>query len=376
MAIDYGTQRLVGGGPSPGPGAAVTGIAGSMRQRGAPLGWAQQLNPNLVTPAGNMYGYAGRQPYRRLDFPAPAAPPGNLPPSDTTTQTGQGGGQGLLPGASPGQVGQAQGIGRTPTNDAIQKPTPDPLPTSNRPQQTNGVLPGMEGGSKTPIGAVPGAPTATNLPIGVNANAVPPAAWNTPQGILDAMNKRHATINQPMKVPPPDPMYRALNPNGAPMPRPGGDTTQQFNSNFQPTGATAFSRLAQQALDRHLYGQKGVDLQNMPKSFTIADFNNAAQTNPVLAAQMLGKGGQAYKDAIMKANGWSNYQMNQFINAYASGVEPGITQSNLTAAGFTPERFGTNTLTPPAPPPPTNQPPAPPPATGGGTEAGFGYFDP
>jgi hypothetical protein len=155
---------------------------------------------------------------------------------------------------------------------------------------------------------------------------------------------------------------------GAPKPPAGGDTTQQFATNFQPTGSSAFSRMVQQGLARQQYGQKGVDLQNMPTNFTIADFNNAAQTNPTLAVQMAGKGGQAYRDAIRKANGWSNLQMNQFINAYGSGVEPGITQENLTAAGFTPDRFGTNSLTPAAPPPV----PAPAP----GPDPGYGYFDP
>jgi hypothetical protein len=215
---------------------------------------------------------------------------------------------------------------------------------------------------KTPVGSTPQTGVGAGLQYGY------PSTLLHPNGVTNANDTTPS-------------WYAPI--SGAPKPPAGGDTTQKFSTNFQPTGSTAFSKMVQQALDRQQYGQKGVDLQNMPTSFTIADFNNTAQTNPVLAQQMLAKGGQAYRDAVMKANGWTNLQMNQFINAYGSSVEPGITQQNLTEAGFTPDRFGTNTLTPvvSAPPPPVNQPAPPPPASTGatadqGTEPGYGYFSP
>ena len=147
----------------------------------------------------------------------------------------------------------------------------------------------------------------------------------------------------------------------------GGDTTGQFATNFAGAPGSAFTT----AVNAGKYGVAGDRLRNLPTYFTVADFNTVAKTNPVLAEQMSAKGGQAYRDAIMKANGWSNLQMNQFINKWGSGALPGITKENLLAAGMDPSRFGTyGQAPPPAPPAPAPAPaPAPPPS-------GYGYFDP
>lgn len=92
-----------------------------------------------------------------------------------------------------------------------------------------------------------------------------------------------------------------------------------------PTGQAFLANLSK-------YGQAGVDSWNSnPQSFSINDFNRIAQTNPVMAEQMLAAGGQNYRNAVMGANGWDNNKMNTFINTYGSGALPGF--KGYTGAG-------------------------------------------
>jgi len=102
-------------------------------------------------------------------------------------------------------------------------------------------------------------------------------------------------------------------------------SNQAFSARFQPTGANTQSAELQHALaSGRLTGSYAQNLANMPQSFTPAQFNQVAQQNPVLAVQMAAQGDQSYRNAIMQQNGWDGSQMNNFINAYGSGAQPGF----------------------------------------------------
>ena len=164
--IDYGTQRFIRNSGAPRP---VGQLAASMNNTGARVG---ELNPGLVVPGGNVQAQNVGQPMRRLDYGAPlAAPPpnpGNLPPSSTTTQTGQGGGQSQIVGASEGQQGQAQGVGRQPGTSATMpvytgSVHPADPGTAHRAPGTSSTMP-VNTSTSRPQRRCSGSPTSGSTP--------------------------------------------------------------------------------------------------------------------------------------------------------------------------------------------------------------------
>lgn len=381
--INFGTSRYVA--PAAPPNPNTNALTQSMLKQKAEVGG---LNPNLVTPS--TLGTQVPQPMRQLDYSntSGVAPPNNLPPSDTTTQTGQGGGQSAVPGASQGQPGQATGLGGNPVGSAGGAPgAPIPKPPAGTIQDPR----------RPPTGAVaPPDPSTTSWwdqlhQASANPQGIKPLVDATGHPIPQTQIRMDAAghpINigsvQSYKSSGPDTWYGSL--SGAPQAPTGGDTTQHFNTansiasqSQSPTGQKFLANIGK-------YGQSAANnYLSMPQSFTVADFNNVAQSNPTLAVQMLGQGGQAMQDAIRKNNNWTQQQMNQFINAYGSGAMPGVNQQNLTAAGYT-GGFGpgytppatTPTTPTPTPAPPGAPAPVSPPTTTAspGAQQGFGYFDP
>ncbi|MGN6589881.1 MAG: hypothetical protein ACTHKE_06295 [Sphingomicrobium sp.] len=103
-----------------------------------------------------------------------------------------------------------------------------------------------------------------------------------------------------------------------------------YSSQFMPTGANTQSAELQHALaSGRLQGSYAQGLSQMPQSFSPAQFNQVAGQNPVLAEAMAAQMPQAGRNAIMAQNGWSNDQMNNFLNAYGSGAQPGFGPAQL-----------------------------------------------
>jgi hypothetical protein len=100
---------------------------------------------------------------------------------------------------------------------------------------------------------------------------------------------------------------------------------------FGGTGTTPYATsFSKSTFDPSRYGAAGAAQYNaLPQSFSVSDFNKISGANPALATQMLAAGGQSYKDAVAKANGWSTDQMNQFINTNGSGALSGFTPQAL-----------------------------------------------
>jgi hypothetical protein len=401
--ISFNTSKYVrtpAGTPAP-----VAPLASSMQRQGAQVG---ALNPNLVTPS--TLSQPVRQPTRTLDYTDPAGTrrSSTLPPSSTTTQTGQGGGQSTIPGPSVGQPGQSTGLGGNPAGSAGGAPGPNPGPNTqpgapppagaSRPRVTT-PAPAAPPDPQSPFqqlqGPNTGAPAvnAAGQQIDAAGHVIqtdPNATHLDANGNMVKANGSVVSYNADPNKQQPD-WYGSnsgweIGPNGlprivgTPTAPTGGDSSQQFTtaayrSAQTPTGANWLKNIGK-------YGTAAANTYlSQPGAYTVADFNQVAQSNPVMAVQMIASGGQAYMDAIMKANGWTKQQINQFINSYGSGALPGITNQGLTAAGYTGNFGGGYHPAPPPPPPPTNTPappPPPPPAATatGGTEAGFGYFDP
>ena len=74
---------------------------------------------------------------------------------------------------------------------------------------------------------------------------------------------------------------------------------------------------AQGGLRYGLTPQRAAIMQSMPQSFTVSGFNQTAKTDPGKAFDMLRQGGQPLMTAVMQANGWTQEQLNQFINQQA-----------------------------------------------------------
>lgn len=68
-----------------------------------------------------------------------------------------------------------------------------------------------------------------------------------------------------------------------------------------------------------------------PVSFSPAQFHTVMGQDPALALQMLSAGGQQYSNAVMQNMGWTNDQMNQFIN--------NTSYNTPSAGGWTPQNI-------------------------------------
>lgn len=255
--------------------------------------WGQNAGQGL------MFGLGG-QP--QFGWEAPNLQGGPLP-----GQTGSGGAMTLPPGWATGLPGQAPNMPGAPSG------VPPPGWTSGS------LTPGTPGGSvtSTPVGTTaPVSPGSTPQPNSASpsnsapapVNAVPPAPVGTP------------TLNKPLLTD-----NKAAVAGAAPLTF-GGAGSQPF-ATANSTATQSQTPAGQQFLaNLSKYGSAAAaNYLNTPQSFTVNDFNKAAGANPALSTQMLASGGQAYKDAVMQANGWSPEQMNQFINTNGSGALSGYT---------------------------------------------------
>ncbi len=207
------------------------------------------------------------------------------------------------------------------------------FPYANMPQQLQASMQMPQGGTYprfgNALGGMPGG--LPQLPNGQMPQLPAGGAGQSPQqagmmnsqlgALMSAMNGMGGGTGGAQQPPPG--MDQA---NFGPSPPiPQGGSNQQFNtansvaSQMQsPTGRTFLANLSK-------YGPAGVaKFLSTPQSFSVADFNKVAATNPVLAAQMQAAGGQNYRNAIMQGNGWNNYQNNSFINANGAGALPGF----------------------------------------------------
>lgn len=117
-----------------------------------------------------------------------------------------------------------------------------------------------------------------------------------------------------------------------------GHGTTPFSTAFAgppPGQGSTFGNLVRSNLSA--YGPAGQAYANMPKSFTVDQFNSVAPRNAAFAQDMLAAGGQQFRNAVMQANGWDNATMNAFINAanYGDlGGTRGFTKANLGMLGL------------------------------------------
>lgn len=86
-------------------------------------------------------------------------------------------------------------------------------------------------------------------------------------------------------------------------------------------------------------GQFPTDI-NDPRygSVSVPQFQGLQSTNPALAYQLATHGGQSYRDAIMQGNGWTNEQMNQWLNN--AGYNQGGLQYRFNGGGMPPPQSG------------------------------------
>jgi hypothetical protein len=194
-------------------------------------------------------------------------------------------------------------------NGAVGNPLPPTgpqglPPPSSLPQLQGGQMPQFPGGQLPQLpqgGQLPQLPTNTALP---KSSAPPPK------------------VGGPMP-PGMDPANWAQAPQA-----PTGGPNQQFNfansiasQSQSPTGQKFLDALRSGFYGPNAYAKY---LATTPQSGSVGDFNQVAQSNPVMASQMLAAGGQQYRDAVMAANHWTNQQLNSFINQYGSGALPGF----------------------------------------------------
>lgn len=119
-----------------------------------------------------------------------------------------------------------------------------------------------------------------------------------------------------------------------------GTGTQDFRTSFagpppgqeSDFGARARAHIARAAAAG---SQTAQAYQNLPQTLNVNQFNAVAQSDPGHAYDMLGAGGQDYRNAVMQANGWSPLQMNQFINQ-SQRLRDG---TGFNGHGYAPEGF-------------------------------------
>ena len=94
-----------------------------------------------------------------------------------------------------------------------------------------------------------------------------------------------------------------------------GTGGQAFSLRQYPTGANPTSLAELNYINSHPESLLAQRLAAMPQSITVSQWNAMAKANPNLAEGYLGKAGNDFRMAVQNANGWTNNQMNQWINA-------------------------------------------------------------
>jgi hypothetical protein len=291
------------GSPGAGPGASGKGGAQSMpapsAQNSLAGGKAASYGPGMWGQSANgglMFGLGGQPPpgWNAANIqggPLPgqqaATPPGvPIPPGWATG----------LPGQSPNMPGAPNGSAPPGWNSTLTPGTQTAAPVIPPKTPVGGVTPNPPGGSMA--SGVTSAPGSNGPPAGAGTATAPKSAV---QGAPSAGGLSF-----------------------------GGSGTQPYATAFStatqsqtPAGQSFLANLSK-------YGAgAAANYLGSPQSFSVNDFNKAAGANPALATQMLAAGGQQYRDAVAKANGWSPAQMNQFINTNGSGQLSGFTPQAL-----------------------------------------------